>query len=121
MMLYRQKVLLALVECLEGKVKDRDLQNYLFLFIQKYHQEKLYEFVPYKYGCFSFQSYADRRNLTKFGHLMESEDWVLNDTCYMNQLKRADALKIEAFNKEGLIYLSNVLILPIFEPNRSDY
>ena len=96
-MFYRQKILLALIESFGGQLKSRDLQKYLFLFTQKCQKDKSYEFVPYKYGCFSFQSYADRRNLTETGHLAFGDDWVVNDKCYINQLKREDVQKIQLF------------------------
>lgn len=98
-MFYRQKILLALIEAFGGRLKSRDLQKYLFLFTQKCQQDKSYEFVPYKYGCFSFQSYADRRNLADAGHLMQGEDWELNEPGYLNQLKKGDAQKILSFKK----------------------
>ncbi len=98
-MFYRQKILLALIEVFGGRLKKRDLQKYLFLFTQKCQQDRSYEFVPYKYGCFSFQSDADHRNLIEAGHLMNDDDWVLNDNGYMNQLKKGDAQKIELFKK----------------------
>ena len=99
-MFYRQKILLALIEAFGGRLKSRDLQKYLFLFTQKCQQDKSYEFVPYKYGCFSFQSYADRRNLADAGHLMQDEDWELNEPGYLNQLKKGDAQKILSFKKK---------------------
>lgn len=98
-MFYRQKILLALIEAFGGRLKSRDLQKYLFLFTQKCQQEKSYEFVPYKYGCFSFQSYADRRNLTEAGHLMNGDDWELNQSGHLKLLKKGDAQKILAFKK----------------------
>lgn len=113
-MFYRQKILLALIEAFGGHLKSRDLQKYLFLFTQKCQQEKSYEFVPYKYGCFSFQSYADRRNLTEAGHLLNGDDWALNDNGYMNQLKKGDAQKILAFKKRYEHLSGNDLIKEVY-------
>ena len=75
----RQKLLLALTEAFGGKVNNTDFQKYLFLFTQLYEQKKSYEFVPYKFGCFSFQSYADRRYLERIGAITNSEhNWQLS-------------------------------------------
>jgi uncharacterized protein (DUF488 family) len=39
-----------------------------------------YEFVPYKFGAFSFTSYADKRRLTEAGLLADDENhWQLTD------------------------------------------
>lgn len=99
-MFYRQKILLSLIEAFGGRLENRDLQSYLFLYTQKCQQDKSYEFIPYKYGCFSFQSYADRRNLTNAGHLNNSDDWRLNKQEHLKQLKKGDAQKILAFKNK---------------------
>ena len=98
-MFYRQKILLGLIEAFGGKLNSRDLQKYLFLFAQKCQQEKSYDFVPYKYGCFSFQSYADRRNLIESGYLVAEDDWKLNSTGHLKALSPSDAKKIAVFQK----------------------
>ena len=76
---YRQKVLLALLRAFGGTLQNVDMQKYLFLFTAQYEAEPSYEFVPYRFGCFSFQSYADRRKLIEFGLLANSDDWHLSD------------------------------------------
>ncbi len=79
-MLYaRQKLLLALIEAFGGQLSNINLQKYLFLFTQKCQADKSYEFVPYRYGCFSFQSYADRRKMVEFGLLQDKDSWQLED------------------------------------------
>lgn len=98
-MFYRQKILLALIEAFGGRLNSRDLQKYLFLFAQRCQQEKSYDFVPYQYGCFSFQSYADRRSLTDSGHLAAEDDWHLKGEGYLQSLNKGDAEKIQNFRK----------------------
>ena len=73
-MYYRRKILLALVKEMGGKLQPTDMQKLLFLFCDN-QQEKSYEFIPYLFGGFSFQSYADKRTLTKYGLLTEKEGW----------------------------------------------
>jgi uncharacterized protein (DUF488 family) len=80
MMLYkRQKLLLDLVHAAGGELAATDLQKLLFLYVQQCEQEPSFRFVPYRYGCFSFQSYADRSLLAQRGFIHEANDgrWKL--------------------------------------------
>jgi len=80
MMLYkRQKLLLDLVHAAGGELAATDFQKLLFLYARKCEAEPSYQFVPYRFGCFSFQSYADRATLLRKGMLYEAEEgrWKL--------------------------------------------
>ncbi|MBQ6765593.1 MAG: DUF488 domain-containing protein [Paludibacteraceae bacterium] len=70
-MLYRRhKIMLALIEAFDGNVKAIPLQKYLFLFTRlQSDEERVYDFVPYQYGCFSFQANQDLASLAKQGYL----------------------------------------------------
>ncbi len=68
MLYYRRKILLALLETFDGKLTAKSLQKYLFLLTRK-QEAKSYDFVPYKYGCFSFLANQDIMTLAKYGHL----------------------------------------------------
>lgn len=73
-MLYdRQKTLLALLDALGGGVGGLDFQKLLFLYCRELQQTPSYEFVPYRYGGFSFTSYADKRRLIERGFLADEE------------------------------------------------
>lgn len=74
----RQKTLLGLLRAFDGRLSRLDFQKYLFLFTQEFEKEPSFEFIPYKYGCFSFQSYADKRRLIEIGALLDEEDWRLS-------------------------------------------
>jgi len=74
---YRQKTLINLLSAFGGALPNVDFQKYLFLFAQEFEKEPSFEFVPYKFGCFSFQSYADKRRLVEIGVLSATEDWHL--------------------------------------------
>lgn len=80
-MLYdRQKRLLALVEALGGDVGGLDFQKLLFLYCQEAGEAPAYEFVPYRFGGFSFTSYADKRRLIDKGLLADEERvWRLTE------------------------------------------
>ena len=76
-MYYRRKILLAVLEAFGGSVNNLKFQKYLFLIMERL-RKKYYYFVPYKYGCFSFESYSDKRSLNDY--LKEDKNgWVL--TC----------------------------------------
>ena len=77
----RQKVLVGLLHALGGKIGNLDFQKLLFLYCHEAESESSYDFVPYKFGAFSFTSYADRRKLIERGLLVDSNDaWELTTT-----------------------------------------
>lgn len=74
----RQKRLLALLDALGGEVGNLDFQKLLFLYCREVDPAHPYDFVPYRFGGFSFTSYADKRKLTDHGMLSdEDKSWVL--------------------------------------------
>src|SRR5208283_4588279 len=73
MLFDRQKRLLALVDALGGEVGSLDFQKLLFLYCREVEEKPSYEFVPYKFGGFSFTSYADKRRLIEQGLLADEE------------------------------------------------
>lgn len=77
---------------LGGKVAGTDFQKYLFM-LSQYRTKAPYNFVPYAFGCFSFQSYADKRALAYYGLLQSTEDWVTsaaNNVNYVESLTKPD-------------------------------
>lgn len=70
----RQRRLLRLLYALGGHVSNLDFQKLLFLLCQESKSDE-YEFVPYRFGAFSFTSYADRRKLIEKG-LLENDEKV---------------------------------------------
>lgn len=78
MLFERQKRLLALVDALGGEVGGLDFQKLLFLYCREVEETPTYEFVPYRFGGFSFTSYADKRRLIERGLLADEErSWKL--------------------------------------------
>jgi uncharacterized protein (DUF488 family) len=76
----RQRVLLGLLDALGGRLGNLDFQKLLFLYCQEAGASAAYEFVPCRFGAFSFTSYADRRKLTERGLLDEAGDeWALTE------------------------------------------
>ena len=70
----RQRLLLAFFGALGGRIGRTDFQKLLFLYCQELDKGRPYEFVPYQYGAFSFNSYADCRKLIDRGFLVEDAD-----------------------------------------------
>lgn len=76
----RQRQLLTLLDALGGCVGNLDFQKLLFLYCQEQGATRTYEFVPYKFGAFSFTSYADRRRLIERGFLAnDGHNWQITD------------------------------------------
>lgn len=79
-MLYsRQRQLLQLLDALGGTAGKLDFQKLLFLYCQERPSNAPYDFVPYKYGAFSFTSYADCRKLVAHGLIEDADGWRLTD------------------------------------------
>lgn len=80
MLLDRQRLLLTLLDALRDPVSNMDFQKLLFFYTQDCEKTPTYEFVPYKFGGFSFTSYADKRRMMKAGLLVQSDQhWELTD------------------------------------------
>ena len=83
----RQRQLLWLLDAIGGDVSNTDFQKLLFLYCKERstHRETefsqgLYDFVPYRYGAFSFTCYADRRRLMEWGLIADDDQkWVLTE------------------------------------------
>lgn len=100
-MFYRRKVILALVQSFGGKLEKLNLQKLLFLFTDKQKKPE-YDFIPYKYGCYSFSAKADLNTMVTKGQLEEGEFVYLKlDTAdYIKTLKEAD--------RKILLYIKNL-------------
>lgn len=79
MLFSRQRQLLQLLDALGGAAGKLDFQKLLFLYCQEQPSTAPYDFVPYKYGAFSFTSYADCRKLVAHGLIEDDEGWRLTD------------------------------------------
>ena len=77
-LLPRQRLLIGLLASFDCPLSNLQFQKLLFLYCQESDSPSPYEFVPYRYGAFSFTSYADRRKLTHHGLLVDEESkWQL--------------------------------------------
>ena len=89
-MFYRRKIALSLLRLFGGELSKLEMQKYLFLVAVR-QAKPSYEFVPHKYGCYSFQAEADRRTMVKYGWLNGDEKWSLGTTVdHAASLKKED-------------------------------
>lgn len=92
MLYYRRKILLAILEVFGGRLSAIQLQKYLFLMTRQ-QAEKSFYFVPFKYGCFSFQANQDMTTLGTYGYItIDDNSYILKDLTgnYIGQLNLFD-------------------------------
>jgi len=113
---HRHKVLLSVLQAFGGRLSNIELQKYLFLFTQLCQQNKSYEFVPFRYGCFSFQSYADRRKLVDLGVISPDPDrWQLTDDAdFSGQLSAGEREKLILFRGKYADLTGEALIREVY-------
>lgn len=94
-MFYRRKVILALLELFGGELEKIRLQKLLFLFSQKQCKPE-YEFIPYKFGCYSYSANADLTTMVSKSYLTETSfSFIKKDKAtYLHLLKNDDQLKL---------------------------
>jgi uncharacterized protein (DUF488 family) len=97
-MYYRRKLLLGLLQVFNNDLEKIRLQKLLFLLSRFQKDKSNYQFVPYKYGCYSFQSVADLNTLVKYNIVDQDDNHVLkiSDVDYLEQLKPADRQAIKS-------------------------
>lgn len=90
-MYYRRKILLALLEVFDNKLEKISLQKLLML-VSKQQEKPDFHFVPYKFGCFSFQANADLVTMTKYNQVKaEGNYWLKTDNSnYLLSLREKD-------------------------------
>ena len=115
MLFERQRVLLTLLDALGGQVAPTDFQKLLFLYTRG-EESPSYEFVPYKFGCFSFSSYADKRRLIERGLLVDDPDqWKLTTAGRAAARKRSvEPLKAARFSKDHASIRGNPLVAEVY-------
>lgn len=98
---YRRKILLALLEAFGGKLSKLSLQK-LLLILTLRQESPSYDFVPYKYGAFSFQSYMDMGVLEKEKVLSTTDKVVAltENTNFFDTLKTNDRILINNLVRE---------------------
>lgn len=90
-MYYRRKILLGLLEAFDNRLDKISLQKLLML-VSKQQLKPDFHFVPYKFGCYSFQATADLQTMTKYNQVaLHCNDWVkIDNENYLLSLKDRD-------------------------------
>jgi len=90
-MYYRRKILLSLLQLFDNKLDKISFQKLLFL-VARNQNKTSFHFVPYKFGCYSFQANSDLHTLTKYSLISELEkQWKkIDEKDYLCELKRED-------------------------------
>jgi len=106
-MYYRRKILLALLEVFDDRLEKISLQKFLML-VSTLQEKPDFHFVPYKYGCFSFQANADLVTMSKYNQVkIDGKYWIKTDnTDYLSSLKERDRqairyIKLQHGNKNA--------------------
>lgn len=115
MFYYRRKLLLALIQKLNGEVLSTPLQKNLFL-LTRQQKEKSFDFIPYKYGCYSLQANNDLGVLENLGYIQKQQRgtsvaWILiSKDDFIEQLKVEDKAALNYIYNTFSKYTSNELI-----------
>jgi uncharacterized protein (DUF488 family) len=110
-MYYRRKVLLSLLQLFDNQLEKLQLQKLLMLF-STIQTKKNFHFIPYKYGCFSFQANADLGTMLKYKLVEEvGKSWVkTDDEDYFSMLKEDDRTALLRVKKRFIGKSSDELI-----------
>ncbi len=110
-MYYRRKILLSFLDLFGQPLSNTQLHKYLFL-ITRDQKKPSFDFVPYKYGCYSFQLNSDLNTMTKYEQVLnEEKKWKKIDSKdYFLELKKEDQYILKAVkNKFGNFDLNNLI------------
>lgn len=100
-MFYRRKIILALLQLFDGQLDKIRLQKLLFLFTLKQGKPE-YDFVPYRYGCYSYSANADLVTMVTKGMLEESKKYFIkiDSSDYLKQVKPVDLKSLQQVKTE---------------------
>lgn len=94
-MFYRRKILLSILHTFGERLTRTQVQKLTFIFT-RWQESPAFDFVPYRFGCFSFQANQDLVTMKKAGLLEEYsldgfQYWQKADkTDFALQLKKGD-------------------------------
>lgn len=101
-MLYRRKILLALVELCGGFVKVAECQAYLAQFCKR-KGKNYYDFFPSLYGCYSLVLAYDKHHLTDQGHFAVQEAFhFAQKQTYLDELRSGDRQLLQTIIAESI-------------------
>lgn len=116
----RQRFLLKFIGQLKGGVSATDLQKLVFLYTMK-NDCSFYEFIPYKFGSYSFQLSEDVSTLRKDGFLLnttsriQAQDEYSCMTLYPIASERGQALIRKAYREYPYYTINSEMIDELFD------
>lgn len=103
-MIYRMKILLALIQELGGDIREELLPLYLFLFCHEFSEHNhYYHFIPTSSGPRSLQAEEDKRYLVSKRLLSNTAN------CIITESKKRYATDLDFFEKMGIQKIKNQL------------
>lgn len=115
----RQRFLLSFIRQLDGGVSATDLQKLVFLHTMRERVE-YYEFLPYKFGAYSFQLAEDVNTLRRDGYLTDEGTRVnaagtyLLDNLFTIETERGNALLRKAYREYPYFTINSDMIDTLF-------
>jgi hypothetical protein len=111
---YRQRFLLLLFKMAGNRLSKIDFQKLLFL-SQQEAEFSYYDFVPYYYGCYSFQAKSDIDSLIASGWLAYADDVItlLNEPD--NYLKERELNTLYQFSEKFSHFRGEKLVNYVYE------
>ncbi|MCG2612674.1 DUF488 domain-containing protein [Terrimonas sp. NA20] len=90
-MFYRRKIILALLQTFGGNLGKTQMQKLLLLYAHR-QDKPAFHFVPYRYGCYSFQAAADVSTMQKYGQVAVTNTGIKStvETDFIGQLNEKD-------------------------------
>ncbi len=107
---HRQKFVLALLQLSGGELSPMDFQKLLFLASQEPEFAGHYDFIPYYYGCYSFQAQSDVELMAKRDWLQVGEKKITMITPYCQHIPPSERAKINRFLRKFEKLRGNKLI-----------
>jgi uncharacterized protein YwgA len=101
------------MQSFDGHLPKISLQKLLFLFANRQLKPD-YDFVPYKYGCYSFSANADLTTMIRHGQLSEEQNSFtkIDSVDYVKMLVENDKrILIEIKNTYGKLTTNSLMKL----------
>lgn len=95
----KQDIIVTLLCALNRPLSNTDFMKYLFLF-SEFQTKPSFDFVPYRYGCFSFEAYREKDKLVELGIIKEnplievSSDYNKGGSCFSDFSNRTALWKL---------------------------
>jgi Protein of unknown function, DUF488 len=111
MKFYRRKILLAILEAFGMKLGNIDIQKLSFIFCTR-QSKPSFEYIPYKFGCVSYQVNWDLKALKTYGFVEEEDNkWILKESKkYFELLTEDDQILLNQIKRTFKNYTTDQLI-----------